>query len=467
MSASQRGYNILVVDDEQAVLKSICDSLKIDERLSIDTVLNGREALKLVSKCPRKYAVILVDYLMPEMNGAELTKELLKINEDLVIAMLSGDTSRDALKQSLLSGAVDFLEKGLPVQEFRNKVLSFCKKYEAFFESCEEDELKTSDEELIISTGMIGKSKSLAHLSSLIHRAANVTSNVLIYGESGTGKELVAKAVHNLSKRKNYNFVAVNMGAISPNLFESEMFGHIKGSYTGAMNDRIGYFKKANLGTIFLDEIGDMPLDQQVKLLRVLQEKEILPVGSNKVEKIDARVIAASNVDLEKAKNLGRFREDLFFRLSVFPLFVPALRDRPEDIKPLVLHFRKKYNGMKKVIFMEVIHKMAQYKWPGNIRELESEVQKLIEVIPDEKITLKHLDGKFFDESNFNSNEVSKLSYEEFKKYLKAQEADYLVNHIKKFKSLREAANEGLKIPLSTLQGKMEALNINLKGKAQ
>lgn len=284
-----KAYNILAVDDESSVLESVREILKSSPQFILKTTTSAQSAIKLISENPRKFAVVLVDYLMPDMNGADLNRELLKINRDLILVMHSGDTTREALKESLLSGAVDFLEKGLPASELRRKIGMFCKKYEETIQTIEdEDSTPTSNEDLIQAAGMFGRSDELASVASMIQRAAILTTPILILGETGTGKEVVAKAIHNLSRRKIYNFIPVNMSAITSELFESHMFGHIKGSFTGAISNHQGHFKSANGGTIFLDEIGDMPLENQVKLLRVLQEKEVQMVGATKPDKIVA-----------------------------------------------------------------------------------------------------------------------------------------------------------------------------------
>ena len=461
MGAS-KAYKILAVDDETRVLDSIREILKNNSEYVLETAESGLEAIRLIQKAPRKYAVILVDYLMPQMNGAETTKELLKINPDLLIAMHSGDISREALKESLLAGAVDFFEKGLPNSDLKQKIKAFCQKYEESIQALEEEETETSSESLIQSSGMFGASDELAIVAGKILKAAQIDTPILILGETGTGKEVVAKAIHRLSKRNNFNFIPVNMSAITSELFESQMFGHLKGSFTGAISNNIGHFKAANFGTIFLDEIGEMPIENQAKLLRVLQEKEVHAVGALKPEKINSRVVAATNVNIEEAVHDGLFRQDLYYRLNIFPIEIPPLRNRPKDIKSLVIHFKKKYKGEGKVILMEVIHKFEKYSWPGNIRELEAEVQKLIEIIPDNKITLKHLDSKFFDNKNLNTTDFTNYSYDEFKEMQKQTEVEYITSQFKRFKSRREAASEGFKMPVSTLRDRLQALNLKL-----
>ena len=280
----------------------------------------------------------------------------------------------------------------------------------------------------------------------------------------GVGKEEVAKAIHRLSKRSTMPFVAENMSAITKELFESKMFGHVKGSFTGATENHQGLFKKAHCGTLFMDEIGDMPLDQQAKLLRAIQEGEFFPVGSSKIEKVNVRIIAATNKELEKEVLNKTFRQDLFYRLNIINIKVPPLRDRIEDIRPLVESFKKK-NKIRQVILMEVLKKFESYAWPGNVRELYSELLRLTSVFQDEpRITLKHLDSKFFDISEISDKQKMLQTYDEFHQHSENTERKLILEVVKKYRTLRLAASEGLKIPYSTLQSRIKKLNLNIGG---
>ncbi len=237
-----------------------------------------------------------------------------------------------------------------------------------------EDASASENRTLIESVGLIGASPELAKIVSVIRKSADSNAGVLITGESGAGKDAVARAFHRCSKRSSMNFVAENVNAIPGELFESTLFGHVKGSFTGAMFDKVGLFKKAHNGTMFLDEIGDLAPDLQVKLLRVLQSGEFYPVGSNKLEQVNVRFIVATNANLEAAIAEKKFREDLFYRLNIIRVHVPPLRERIEDIRPLVEQFRKSQKGNQKVIMMDVIEKFERYSWPGNVRELFTEL---------------------------------------------------------------------------------------------
>lgn len=268
------------------------------------------------------------------------------------------------------------------------------------FQNDSQSSFDKSTFESVVGKEFIGSSSAILKVFESILRVADTDSTVLICGESGTGKELVAKAIHKLSARKNNPLVPVNCGAIPSELLESELFGHVKGSFTGAISNRLGRFEVANGGTIFLDEIGDMPPMLQVKLLRVLQERQFEPVGSAKTQPVDARIIAATNKDLEEAVKNKSFREDLFYRLNVIPIHMPALRERKSDIPMLIEHFAKRFNAEKKrnVRFnnQEVMDLLLRYDWPGNIRELENLVERLV-VFVNDRVELKDLPSKIFE----------------------------------------------------------------------
>jgi len=283
---------------------------------------------------------------------------------------------------------------------------------------------------------------------------------VLIQGESGTGKELIARAVHKHSLRRQKPFVAINVGAIPENLLESDLFGHEKGAFTGADRTKIGKLKLADGGTVFLDEIGDMKPELQVKILRFLQEGEIQPVGSLRTEKLNVRIVAASHVDLEAAVAQGKFREDLFYRLNVVKVFVPPLRARPEDIRSLIAHFQKVFDGESKTILMKTVRYMEHYPWRGNIRELENEMERLMTIIPVSRIEPEHLSSKFFldyERERFNKFDCT---YPEFITWLEQREREYIISNLSKSSSLRDAVKQRMRAPLATIYGRMKKLGI-------
>ncbi len=456
------GHRILLVDDELATVNFYQRQILDNTDFEVDICIDATKVIGLIKSNPHKYSVVVIDYLMPVINGAELTREILKINNHQVIAILSGDLERETIKKSFESGATAFLDKGEGASNFLISLSALCKKFEETAQILNLDSEKSTNEEIINSVGMIGKSKSLADVAQKILLYSKSSSNVVIEGETGTGKELVAKALHHLSNRKNRPFVAVNVGTIPSELFESEMFGHKKGAFTGAITDKIGKFKLAHGGTLFLDEIGDLKKDHQVKLLRVLQEGEFYPVGANQQEKVDVRIIAASHTNLEKSVKLENFRQDLFYRLNILKIMVPALRERSDDVRLLVNFYQKKYGITSKVFLMKSIKYFEAYKWPGNIRELDAEMQRLATIVQGDRVEPLHLDAKFFlEENQYGSNSQIK-NYEELEGCIKNMERNLIQSVYAKVRSLK-VASEVLGIGYSTLKLKVKNLNIDLE----
>jgi DNA-binding NtrC family response regulator len=453
-------YKILIVDDEALALTTAKAALESLAEIQIQTATTAAEALRLVRLSPNEYAVVVLDFQMPDKDGAELTREMLAVNPHLIIAINSGDYSRDALKKCFAAGATDFIEKDIAPEKFREKIISFCKKYS---DTAETFVLPNTDDEnadAIRAIGMIGRSKAMADVAQLVQLAAPKDCTVLIHGESGTGKELVARALHTRSNRRQKPFVAINVGAIPENLLESDLFGHERGSFTGADKAKVGKLKIADGGTVFLDEIGDMKPDLQVKLLRFLQEGEIQPVGANMPIKINVRVVAASHRDLELQVEKGLFREDLFYRLNVVKLFIPPLRARPEDIQPLVAHFQKQFDGNAKTILMKTIRYLERHPWKGNVRELQNEMERLMSIIPSQRIEPIHLSSKFFDNQPILPTDSFDCSYEDLLLQLEDSERKYLVANLKKASSLRDAVKYRMKAPYATVYGRMKKLGI-------
>ena len=450
---------ILAVDDEQVALDTIQYNLRSEADLEIVMAKSADYAIKLIKANPHGYAVVIMDLKMPGKDGAEAAREMLELNPQLIIVINSGDDTREALKKCIASGVVDFVEKDMAPTEFRLRIRQFCKKFEETAQLFS-PKPKNDNSQIIQSIDMFGRSQAMADVATLIQNAAPTDCSILINGESGVGKELIARAIHKLSHRRQRPFVAINMAAIAENLAESDLFGHERGAFTGADKQKPGKFKLADGGTIFMDEIADLRMDLQVKLLRVLQEGELWPVGSTQPIKINVRVVAASHADLKKAVAAGRFREDLFYRLDVVKISVPPLRDRPEDIQSLIEYFQKLYRGESKTILMKTIRLMERYPWPGNVRELENEMEKLMTVIPSRKIEPTHLSGKFFEETSSSHAQSMDCSYDEYVAYLEELEKKYLVYNRSKSSSLREAARHRMKAPHGTIYGRMKKLGI-------
>ncbi len=376
-------YQVLVVDDESDLRTQVAGMLRA-RGYQVDEASNGVEALEKLQA--NNYPLVLCDVKMPEMDGLEFLRHVREQQYSTAVALITAHGNiRDAI-EAIREGAFDYVEK--PVSE--TQLLALVEKAERAFEMIHRIRYSAP---LMPGEGRecVGNSHSMKRVFSLVERLTRVNTSVLIRGENGTGKELVARAIHYNSPRKNGPFVAVNCAAIPENLIESELFGHEKGAFTGADQRKIGKFQYAAGGTLFLDEIGDTSSATQVKLLRVLQEHTFTPVGSNREVKADVRIVAATNQDLEKAIKEGKFREDLFYRLSVMPLFLPALRERKDDIPSLVHHFIEKYNkehGSRMLgIAPEALATLEGFHWPGNIRELENAIEHAFVVENSDKIT--------------------------------------------------------------------------------
>lgn len=369
---------ILVIDDERAIRNTLKEILEF-EGYTVETVEDGKKGLD--KALTGVYNLIFSDVKMPEMDGLEFLtayhKGIQQIGgEDVPVVMISGHGTVETAVEALKNGAFDFIEKPLDL----NRLLLTTK--HALDHKSLVQETKVLRKKIGTKNQMIGESAAIMHVRAIIDKVAPTEARVLITGSNGTGKEVVAHLIHENSARANGPMVEVNCAAIPSELIESELFGHMKGSFTGAVKDRAGKFEQADGGTLFLDEIGDMSLSAQTKVLRALQENEITRVGSDKTIKVNVRVVAATNKDLHKEIEAGRFREDLFHRLNVIPIHVPDLEDRKEDIPLLVNHFTQlicNEQGWKVKNFSDdAVEALKQHHWPGNIRELRNVVERLI-----------------------------------------------------------------------------------------
>ena len=367
--------SILIVDDEKNMIETLYIMLD-KEGFVVDSAVNGTEALEKFKK--GRYDLVLTDLKMPELNGIKLIEAITKFSDVPIIIMTAYATKDEAIK-ALNLGALFFIEKPFKKRELMNFINRSLKIEDLIQEN---RELKANISQ---STGLdviIGSSNKISTVKELIRKVAKTESTILITGESGTGKEVAARALHAISHRANGPFVAVNCGAIPTELLESELFGHIKGSFTGAVKDKVGLMEMANGGTFFLDEVGNTAPSTQIKILRAIQEREILPVGGQTAKKIDVRLIAATNENLEDSITRGEFRKDLYYRLNVININIPPLRERREDIELLFMHFLKQ-KGHTGNIAIEKIPKdlmeiLINYSWPGNIRELENVIERFV-----------------------------------------------------------------------------------------
>lgn len=385
---------VLIIDDEPMMRQS---TQLVLQRQGYDvlTAESGRAGRDVVERVHPQ--VVLLDVKLPDMDGIELLKEIKAISPESEVIVMTGYGTVESAVDAMKSGAFHYITKPFQLDDLLN-LISRAREHHSLRQ--ENQELKRQIQTLSGFENLIGSSEKMQKIFSLIRRVADTDSTVLITGESGTGKELVARALHNLSRRRDKLLVAVNCGAIPADLLESELFGHIKGSFTGAIANRPGRFAAASGGTLFLDEVGEMSPNLQVKLLRVLQEKEVTPIGSEKTIKVDVRVIAATNQDLSRLIREGKFREDLFYRLNVIPVQIPPLRDRREDIPLLVKFFIDRFireKGMPiRGITDGAVAALSGYSWPGNVRELENVIERTVVLKGEGTIDLSDLPEKLF-----------------------------------------------------------------------
>ena len=396
--------NIVVVDDDNEMRSMLADFLT-DQDYEVRTFPAAQPAIEALVQKRLNYSdnkgpdVVITDLAMPEMDGLELIQNLRPNYPDLPIILITAYGSIDSAVEATRKGAYAYVVKPFKLNEFEvtvEKALSHSNLLR------ENTTLREEVKKTWSQGKIIGKSRAMQHVFELVSRVSKATANVLITGESGTGKELVAHSIHENGPRKDKPFVAINCTAIPDTLLEAELFGYVKGSFTGAIGDKKGLFEEADGGTLFLDEIGDLNLSLQAKLLRVLQEKEIKPVGSTKSKKVDVRIITATHKDLKQSVKEGEFREDLYYRLSVIPIHVPSLQQRKEDIPLLANHFLKKYsalNGARVRGFSSTaLDKLINNQWDGNVRELENLIERTVvlcdkELIDVEDIILQNEEG--------------------------------------------------------------------------
>ncbi len=373
--------HILVVDDEASILSTLKKALTL-EGYSVDVAGGVGIAEERLAK--RSYDILLLDIALPDGNGVELLERLRKAGHDTPAIMMSGHATIDAAVRATRLGALDFLEKPLSTDRLLVVLENTLRMMRA------EEEARELKAQVGLFDELIGESRAMVDLRTHIARAARSSASILVVGERGTGKELVARAVHRASPRASGPLEKLNCAAVPRELIESELFGHEAGAFTGATKQRRGKFERADQGTLFLDEVGDMPLDMQAKLLRVLQEREVERVGGNEVLKIDVRVVAATNKDLGQACESGQFRPDLFDRLNVVPLELPPLRARREDITLLATHFlevaRRANDRPGARLAGDAVAELSRYSFPGNVRELRNLIERLVILNPDEEI---------------------------------------------------------------------------------
>jgi len=445
--------NILIVDDE----KDICMALNIlltKEGYTVKEAYNGEQALDRLRET--NFDVVMTDIRMEKMDGFEVLKQAQKISPETSVVMMTAFASVGSAVEAMRAGASDYITKPFINDEIRLTVRKLLQSRELQIEN------QILRQELSQHRGdfanIIGSSEPMHKVFSFMEKVIPNKSNILITGESGTGKGLVAQAIHSGGPRKDKPFISINCGAIPENLLESELFGHKKGSFTSANEDKKGLITMANGGTLFLDEIGELPQALQVKLLHVIQTKELTPVGDTRVITVDVRIIAATNADLIQRVKENRFREDLYYRLNVIEIHMPSLRERRDDIPVLIKHyfeiFAKESGKTIKDIDYEAMQSLLAYDWPGNIRELRNTIERAVVLADNEVITIHDLPDKF------RTLDVEGVSISSLRQALDNFEREYIRRSIAENKGSKEITASKLGIDLATLYRKLKKLRI-------
>lgn len=390
---TKRLSTLMIIDDDKDLLDLLCSFFK-QRGYNVIIYEDARVALDDIESSKVSVDVVLSDFKLPVMSGVDFIKRIRKSNTVLPIILMTAEGSLEVSLEAIDAGAYDFVLKPL---HFPQLLISVQRALFLNQVQTENNNLKSlfNEQDFLGLKGVIGRSPGFRQAMELAKRVSSSQANIIISGESGSGKEVVARAVHELGDRKNQPFIAINCSAIPENLLESELFGYAKGAFTGAMGSKVGLFEEANNGTLFLDEIGDLALPLQAKLLRVLQERKIKRIGENQSRDITARIICATHKNLKKEVEQGKFREDLYFRLNVIPIYMPPLRDRKEDILPLSEYFLKKFSLMNNVSIKgftkESIKKLESLHWQGNVRELENAIERAVVLSTSEYITPEDL----------------------------------------------------------------------------
>src|SRR5918911_776891 len=388
--------SILVVDDEE-IMRDVLETLLAAEGYRVDLAKTGEEGLEAYGR--RAFDVVLLDVSMPGIGGLRALEEFLKMDSDAVIVMITAYATFDTAIAAWERGAFGCIRKPFQNEQITATIVAGIKRRR---KEEERRSLRQAMSREVDRGAIVGRSDVMQEVFRLVEQVAAARSTILITGESGTGKELIAKAIHESSPRATKPFVTVNSSNIPTELLESELFGHTRGAFTGAVAAKKGLFEVADGGSIFLDEIGDIPPETQARLLRVLQEREFTPLGDTAPRKVDVRIIAATNIDLKEAVRQGTFREDLYYRLAVVPIELPPLRERREDVLPLAQHFIRKYNeenarNVSEQLAPEVLALLENYYWPGNVRELENAIERAVVIAPGNEITRECLRPEISD----------------------------------------------------------------------
>jgi two-component system response regulator PilR (NtrC family) len=447
--------NILVVDDEKS-MREILEIFLKSEGYGVSVAENGEKAIEAVKK--DIFDLIITDMKMPKVGGLELLKNVKQITPDTVVVIITAFGSTDSAVEAMKLGAYDYIQKPFQMDNIRLVVKNALEKQKLQKDvSILKQQLSPPSLENII-----GKSSSMQTLFSVISKTAESNASVLITGESGTGKELVAKAIHSLSPRKDYHFVAVNCAAIPEGLLESELFGYMKGAFTGASSNKQGLFELANEGTLFLDEIGEMPMSLQAKLLRVIEGDTFRRVGGLSDLVVDVRIISATNKNLQELIEQRLFREDLYFRLNVLSVKIPPLRERRDDIPLLVDNFLKKFASDKKRFSKEAIELLKNYQWKGNVRELENIIERTVLLCDSEVINVDHLPDEISSGSKAEKV-VLPSGGMDIDKLMEDTEKAYILKALERTNGVKTEAAKLLNLTFRSFRHKLKKYGIDKK----
>jgi len=467
---------ILIIDDEADIRESLEMLLTLDDRFLVELAPNATEGLKKLET--GSYDLVLLDLMMPDRSGMEVLEEVRQRDTETPIFMITAYGSVEVAVEALKRGANDYFAKPWDNEKLLIEIDRMIGKRRL---ESENRELKRALKQRYAFPNIVGKSERMLRILDLVAQVAPSRATVLITGETGTGKELIAKAIHAHSTRSEQPFIPVNSGSIPPDLLESTLFGHIRGAFTGAVAARKGYFEMAHRGTIFFDEIGTISLDTQAKLLRVIQDREFMPVGSSEVVKVDVRIVAATNAELRRQVDEGKFRDDLYYRLNVINLALPSLRDRKEDIPLLVEHFFDKYakdndkfmdaSGRATIRFdADALQILIDHNWPGNVRELENAVERAVVLAARELVSADVLPESLLqaggmrirrDESGHLPNDASLFEI------VADFERRTIIERLEASNFSQTEAAASLSIPLSTLNQKIKRLSIDVRRRAE
>jgi DNA-binding NtrC family response regulator len=455
---SKYPYPILVVDDEPATLDVM--SVNLEKRnYMVDTAINGAEAIEKEEK--NSYAAVILDYSLPDMDGFQVLSAMKNRNKDLLIIMITAYGTIEMAVEAMKSGVFNYLVKPINFEEMGLVVDKAVEHHKLVSEI---GNLKKQLGGDFVLENIIGTSEKMRKIFEKVKIVAASDATVLVRGETGTGKELIARAIHMNSSRAKKNFVRVNCAAIPETLLESELFGYEKGAFTGAVNQHIGRFEKADKGTILLDEIGEISMEMQSKLLRVLQEGEFNRVGGNQTLTTNTRVIATTNRNLEEGIEQGKFRSDLFYRLNVIPIDMPSLSERSEDIPILVMHFVKKYCGKNRVelktVSASVMATFSQHDWPGNVRELENAIERAVVLSQGEALDQIEIPGHSRNGNGLKVNIGGSCFQDEKKNIIESFEEKYLSSMLMKHKGNISASARESGLDYKNFHSKLKKYNI-------